>query len=83
MNWLISYGLRRFFSGSRLGQPWMAGLGAAMTLVGWLRSRRDSDEVLVYKRVLREGETIRVRLRRGDAVVDETDIAGSPTRAKG
>lgn len=77
MNRLVAFGVRRLFAGSRRGQPWVAGLGAALSLIGWLRQRRDADEVLVYRRVLREGETVRVRLRRGESVVDETVVDGS------
>jgi hypothetical protein len=72
MNWLIAYGVRRLFSGSRLGQPWMAGLGAALALIGWLRDRREPPQQLIYRKVLRDGEAIRVGVSH-DAADDDDD----------
>jgi len=76
MNRLAAYGVARLFAGARQGRPGMAGLGAAIGLIGWLRSRGEVGETLVYRRVLKEGETIRVRMVRDSTLVDETSVEG-------
>ena len=81
MNWLISYGVRRLFSGTRMGQPWMAGLGAALALIGWLRNRAEPEQQLVYRRVLADGEAIGIRVRGDDE--EGTDGEWPPSRADG
>ncbi len=76
MNRLAAYGVARLFAGARQGRPGMAGLGAAIGLIGWLRSRGEAGETLVYRRILQEGETIRVRLVRDSAEIDDTTVEG-------
>jgi len=74
MTRLTAFGLRQLFAGSRRGRPALAGLGAALSIIGWLRSRSRSDELL-YKRKLAEGEQVTIRFLRGGAV-EETAIEG-------
>jgi hypothetical protein len=70
MNKLMTLGVRQLFSGARRGQPGMAGLGAALTIAGWMRSRRRGRE-LIYARTLKDGESVNIRLVRGEAVDDD------------
>lgn len=72
---LAAFGVRQLFGGARRGQPGVAGLGAALTLIGWLRSRRRGRE-LIYARTLKDGETVKIRLVRGSATVDDTEAGG-------
>ena len=75
MSRLLGFGLRQLFGGARRGQPSVAGLGAALSIIGWLRRRRHGKDLL-YVRNLREGETVSIRLVRGRTVVDETEVEG-------
>ncbi len=72
---MLSFGLRQLFGGARRGQPALAGLGAALSIVGWLRSRKRPDR-LIYSRKLKDGESVSIRLLRGETVVDETAVEG-------
>lgn len=72
---LIAFGARELFGGARRGQPGVAGLGAALTIVSWLRSRRRGKE-LIYSRTLKDGESVNIRLVRGDTTVNETQVRG-------
>lgn len=65
MNKLLAYGIRSLFGGARRGQPGMAGLGAALAIIGWLRNR-DQGNDLLYKRKLKPGEEVRIRFLKGD-----------------
>ena len=76
MNRLVSFGLTSLFRGARRGQAPLAGLGAAFALAGYLRDRRGPKKELIYSRNLRDGEALRVRLRRGETVVDEHTVEG-------
>ena len=71
MNKLFTYGIRYLFGGARRGQAGVAGLGAALAIVGWARSRNHSKELL-YKRKLKAGEEVRVRFLRGESGDDMT-----------
>ena len=73
---MLVFGLRQLFGGARRGQPGLAGLGAALTAIGWMRSRRRSGKELIYSRTLKPGETIKIRMLRGDGGVEETEVEG-------
>ncbi len=72
---LLAFGMRELFGGARRGQSGIAGLGAALTIVSWLRSRRKGKE-LIYSRTLKDGEAVNIRLVRGGTTVDETEVGG-------
>ena len=74
MNKLVAFGIRQLFGGARRGQAGVAGLGAAVAIIGWLRGRNHSKELL-YKRNLNAGEEVRIRFMRGDAG-DEMTVTG-------
>lgn len=74
MNKLVAFGVRQLFGGARRGQPGMAGLGAAIAIVGWLRGRSGSNELL-YRRKLKPGEEVRIRFIKGEAG-EELSITG-------
>lgn len=67
-------GLQWLFGGARTGNSFLAGLGAAVSIVGFMRSRRGPAKQLVFAKNLREGEAIKVRFMRGDEEVDSTEI---------
>lgn len=73
---LLKNGLTFLFRGARRGQSPLSALGAAMAILGWMRSRRGADKELVYSRNLRNGEQVTVKLVRGGAVVDEQRVEG-------
>lgn len=73
---LLKNGLTYLFRGARRGQSPLSALGAAMAILGWVRSRRGPDRALVYSRNLKDGEAVTVKLVRGGAVVDEERIEG-------
>lgn len=75
MNKLVVFGVRQLFGGARRGQPGLAGVGAALAIVGWLRGRNSSNELL-YKRRLRAGEEVRIRFLKGDSGSEEISITG-------
>lgn len=75
MNRWVSLGVRQLFGGARRGQPGVAGFGAALAIYGWLRNRNHDNE-LIYRRKLKPGEQIRIRLRKGDDGADEISITG-------
>ncbi len=60
MNPLTS-GLTRTFRGLRTGDPQLILLGASLLAVAWLRSRSRGRELL-YKRTLKVGESVQVKL---------------------
>ncbi len=66
MNKLVTFGLRQLFGGARRGQAGIAGLGAALAIIGWLRGRNHDNELL-YRRKLKPGEELRIRFLRGDS----------------
>lgn len=72
MNRILSIGLKQLFGGARSGRPAIAGLGAALSLLGWMRHRRRKERGPFYERVLEDGETLKVRLVRGKTVVEAT-----------
>ncbi|CAN5275156.1 MAG: hypothetical protein ACR2JP_03245 [Acidimicrobiia bacterium] len=76
MRTMRAFGIQQLFSGLRRGSPGLSGIGAALALIGWMRDRRGPSKERLYARNLREGETLKVRLVRGGAVVDETDVVG-------
>ncbi|MBP1632461.1 MAG: hypothetical protein H6R33_931 [Actinobacteria bacterium] len=63
---LLRTGFVTLAGGARRGNPGMAGLGAAMLIVGWLRRRRAPRRSLLYARTLRPGESLRVHALRRD-----------------
>lgn len=75
MNKLVVFGVRQLFGGARRGQPGLAGLGAAVAIIGWLRGRNHDNELL-YKRKLKAGEEVRIRFLKGDAGAEELSITG-------
>lgn len=76
MNRLMALGLRQMFGGMRRGQTPLAALGAAMSVVGWLRQRSGPKRELIYAKNLKEGQALKIRLVRGETVVDETEVRG-------
>lgn len=75
MKRLAELGVRQLFGGARRGQAGLAGLGAALAIVGWLRERRGPKKQLIYKRKLKPGREIRIRFMRGDTS-EELSITG-------
>lgn len=63
---LIGTGLRQLAGGLRRGNAALAGLGAALMAVGWLRRTARPKRELLYARTLKPGETLRIRLVEGD-----------------
>ena len=51
----------------------MAGLGAAVAIIGWLRNRNHNNELL-YKRKLKPGEEVRIRFLRGEGGSEAEDL---------
>ncbi len=78
MDRLLSFSLRHLFGGARRGQPLVTGFAAVLTVFSLVRRFRSVGKTLVYSRTLREGETIRLRLLRGDEVVAESEVTGAP-----
>ncbi len=72
----VKTGLVLLFRGARRGQSPLAALGAAMSIIGWLRSRRGPAKELVYSRNLRDGEALTVKLLRNGAVASEQTVEG-------
>jgi len=70
----VTFGLRQLFGGARRGQPGVAGLGAAVAIISYLRNR-DKPKELLYKRNLKAGEEVRIRFLRGDTG-DEISVSG-------
>ena len=68
----FSFGIRQLFGGARRGQPMVAALGAAITIWGLLR-RLDRKDKPVYTRKMRDGEMIRIRMLRGETVVESAE----------
>lgn len=67
---LISLGIKQFFGGARRGQPIVTAIGAAISI--WSLFRRfDNRDKPVYKRKLKDGETVTVSLLRGVTAVNE------------
>lgn len=69
MNKLVTFGITQLFGGARRGQAGVAGFGAAIAIIGWMRGR-DPGKQLIYKRKLKAGEEIRLRLQRGESEND-------------
>ncbi len=72
----VSWGVTRMFRGLREGRPGLAGVGAAVAMIAWLRGRRPPARERIYGTNLSEGETIKIRFLRGETVVDETEVVG-------
>lgn len=81
MDRLLAFSVRQFFGGARRGQPLVTGLAAAVTLFGLARRFR-RGEALLYRRTMREGEAIRLRVLRGGEIVEDTEVEGSPVTGK-
>ena len=64
MNPLTS-GIVRTFRGLRTGDPQLILFGATLLAVAWLRSRPSGKEV-IYRRTLKPGDGIEVKLRQPD-----------------
>ncbi len=71
MNKLLVFGIRHLFGGARRGQAGVAGAGAALAIIGWVRGRNHSNELL-FKRKLKAGEEVRIRFLRGESGDDMT-----------
>ncbi len=72
MSKLVTFGIRQMFGGARRGQAPLAGLGAALAVIGWLRGRNKHDNELIYKRKLKQGEEVRIKFLRGESADDVT-----------
>ncbi|MEA2002598.1 MAG: hypothetical protein U9N84_12055 [Actinomycetota bacterium] len=70
---IVSFGVIQLFRGARRGQPVVAAFGAAISIWGLLRKMRRVDK-MVYSRELNDGETLRLRMFRGEAVVDDVEV---------
>lgn len=76
MTSFLGWGIRQFFGGVRRGSAGAAGLGAAISILSWVKSRSGPDKELLYAANLSEGETLKIRFLQGRTVVDETEIEG-------
>ena len=56
------FGLARFAQGLRTANPALTLAGFAIAAIGFARSRRGSDRVLLYSKDLKSGEEISFRL---------------------
>lgn len=72
MNKFVAFGIRQMFGGARRGQASVAGFGAALAIIGWLRNRDKHDNELLYKRKLKPGEELRISFLRGESADDMT-----------
>jgi hypothetical protein len=68
----FAFGVRQLFGGARRGQPIITALGAAITIWGLFR-RLDRRDKPIYTRKMRDGETIRIRMWRGETIVEPGD----------
>jgi hypothetical protein len=66
----VSFGVSSLFGGARRGQPLVTALGAAISIWG-LFKRLSRDDKPVYVRKLKEGETVRIRMFRGEMVAEQ------------
>jgi hypothetical protein len=73
---VLAFGVAFLFRGLRQGRPWLASLGAALTVISWLRNRPGDDGEPIYRATLRDGRSVRIRYLEGDDVVDEVEVAG-------
>jgi hypothetical protein len=73
---VLSYGTVWLFRGLREGRPALAGFGAGLSVLAFLRRRRKPARERVYSLRLHEGKAVRIRLLRGKTVVDETEVVG-------
>jgi len=69
----VSFGVRQLFGGARRGQPWLTGVGAAISIWGLFRKFAHKEK-LVYSRTLKDGETLRVAQIRGAAAVHDEEV---------
>lgn len=73
MSKIVAFGVKQLFGGARRGQPGLAGFGAAVAIIGWLRGRgRKHDNELLYTRKLKQGEEVRIKFLRGESADDIT-----------
>lgn len=70
------WGVRQLFGGARKGQPFVTGLGAAVTILAWLQRRQPPKSERIVRRKLKRGEVIQIRLIEGDTVIGEQTIEG-------
>jgi len=68
VNSWLTRGLRYLFGGMRRGQTGLAGVGAAMTVVGWLRRRAAPKRELLWAKNLKDGQAVKIRMVRGEIV---------------
>ncbi|MDH5373302.1 MAG: hypothetical protein OEX97_10200 [Acidimicrobiia bacterium] len=61
----LTSGIVRTFRGLRTGDPQLILVGATLLAVAWLRSRPSGKEV-IYRRTLKPGDGIEVKLRPPD-----------------
>lgn len=73
MSRILRFGVAQLFGGARRGQPVVAALGAALTIIGVVR-RYGRSEKLIYRHALTDGEAINVKLVRGEAVVEDIEV---------
>ena len=72
----LKNGLMLLFRGARRGQSPLAALGAAMSIIGWFRSRRGPEKELIYSRTLKDGEALTVKLLRDGSVTSQQTVEG-------
>jgi len=67
---LVSIGVKQLFGGARRGQPIVTAIGAVLSIWGLFRRFGGSSKP-VYTRELKDGETIRVSMLRGDTAIED------------
>lgn len=71
----VRVGLRNVRDGVAAKSGLQAGTGVAMVAVGYLQ-KRSRQRTLLYAGNMSLGESMRVRVRRGDKVIDEFTVNG-------
>lgn len=72
----LKNGLVMLFRGARRGQSPLAAVGAAMSIIGWFRSRQSPQKELIYSRTLKDGEALTVKLLRDGSVASQQTVEG-------
>jgi hypothetical protein len=71
---LLNLGLKELFGGLRYGQPFVAALGTATTIIVWMYKRRPPSKELLTSFELKPGESAKIRFMRDDLVLDEAEV---------
>ena len=68
----FAFGLRQLFGGARRGQPAITAFGTAITIWGLFRKLGGRNKP-IYSRKLRDGETIRINMFRGEVAPERNE----------